>query len=100
MPNILSGTINASAPTNALVGTSSGAIIAENLARQGLVLINIASGTIYLAFQGAVAVLNAGVVLTPNGGSFTMDEYNYSNGTINGIANVANSVISIQEFIR
>ena len=100
MPNIYVGTINAEGPTNALVGTTSGTIIAETIGRVGLTLVNISSGTIYLAFQGLTATLNAGTVLTPNGGSFTMDEYNYSNGTINGISTLANSIVAVQQFIR
>ena len=100
MPNILSGPISASAPTNVLVGVASGAAVAANNNRVGLVLVNISNSTVYLGLQGAVAVLNSGIVLTPNGGSFSMDEYSYNTDAVTAIAHVAGSTLTIQELIR
>lgn len=100
MPNFHVGTINASPPSNVLVGSSSGQIIAENINRQGLVLVNLSSSTVYLGLDANTAVLNAGIVLMPNGGAWVMDEYNYNNRQVTGIAHSANNIVTIQEFIR
>lgn len=100
MPNLLTGTINASAPTNILVGVASAQAVAANNDRQGLVLVNISGSTMYLGLQGATAVLNSGFTILPNGGTWTMEEYSYSNGQINAIAHSAGNILCIQEFVR
>lgn len=94
------GTINASAPTNALIGTGSGKAVAENINRVGLILTNISTSTMYLALMNFTATLNAGIVLTPNGGVWTMDAFNFNNSQINAVAHSANNILSILEFIR
>ena len=100
MPNIHVSTINASAPANVLVGTTSAAAIAENINRVGLVLTNVSSSTMYLGLAGNTAVLVSGITLTPNGGVWSMDEYSYNNEAINAISHTAGSVLAFQEFIR
>ena len=100
MPDNIHGTINASPPSNVLIGATDTVAVAENLGRQGLVLTNISTSTIYLALMGMRSTLHAGIVLTPNGGAWTMDEYNYNNSTVNAIAHSAGNILSIQEFIR
>lgn len=94
------GTINASAPTNALIGATSSTVIIENTDRTGLILTNISDSTMYLSLMNMRATLNAGIVLTPKGGVWTMDRFNFNNSQINAIAHSANNIISIQEFIR
>ena len=100
MPGNIKGTINASPPTNVLVGVTDTVVAAENLGRQGLVLTNISGSTIYLALMGMRSTLHAGIVLNPNGGTWVMDEYNYNNTTINAIAHSAGNILCVQEFIR
>ena len=100
MPNIHVGTINSSGPTNALVGTSSAIAVAAVINRVGLILTNVSSGTVFLGLQNTTATLNAGIVLTPNGGTWSMDEYSFTNDQINAVAYNAGSVMCIQEFIR
>ena len=100
MPNFFTGQINASAPANTLVLNSTDTIIAANNDRVGLVITNLSSSTMYLGLGGREAVLNKGIVLTPNGGVWTMDEYTFNNQKIQGIANTTNSVVAVQEFIR
>jgi hypothetical protein len=100
VPNYHTGTINASAPTQVAVGIASGTVVAQNLDRQGLVLTNLSSGTIYLGLAGNTAVLGSGIVLSANGGVWTMDEYNYNNEAITAIAHAAGSALAVQEFIR
>ncbi|MEK7112179.1 MAG: hypothetical protein AAB875_02525 [Patescibacteria group bacterium] len=99
MPGQIRSTINANPPSNVLVGTTDTVVVAENLSRQGLILTNVSSSTVYLALMGMRSTLHAGIVLLPNGGSWTMDEYNYNNSAINAIAHGAGNILSIQEFI-
>ena len=98
MPNIYVSTNAGSAPQSVAVGTSSGTLIVKNVNRAGLVIINTSSSTMYLAFDGLAATLNAGIVLTPNGGAFSMDDYTFTRGTIKAIAHVALSNAAVQEF--
>lgn len=99
MPNILSGTINASAPTNALVGTTPSVVVTANNDRVGLVLTNLSNGTIYIGI-GNTSTLSAGIVITKDGGNWNMDEYTFSNQGISAVAHQANSILSIQELIK
>lgn len=100
MPNLLTGTINPSAPTNAIAGVSSAQLVASNNNRVGLVLVNVSSSTVYLGLNNATATINAGIVLGPNGGVWVMGEYTYNNGTINAIGHAAGNVVCVQEFVR
>ena len=98
MPNILVSTNTASAPSNVLVGATSGVVLAQNLNRAGLILTNLSTGTVYLAFDGGTAVLVSGVTLGANGGVFSMDDFNFTKGAINGIAHSAGAIVAIQQF--
>ena len=100
MPNFHTGTVNASAPSNVLIGATSGVAVVANANRQGLIIANISSSTMYLGLAGNDAVLNSGIVLIPNGGVWTMDEYNFNNEAIEAIAHSANNILCVQEFIR
>jgi len=100
LPNLFVGTIRAVAPSNTLVLSSSDTIVAADSDMIGLVLTNISSSTMYLGLNGFYAVLNKGIVLSPNGGVWTMDDYNFTNDKISGIANTTNSIIAIQKFTR
>ena len=100
MSNLNVFPINASPPTNVLIGATNTQAVAENTNRQGLILTNISTSTMYLSLMGFTATLNAGIVLTPNGGAWTMDEYNFNNSTINAIAHSAGNILCIQELIR
>ena len=97
--NIFSGTINASSPANALATTSTAEVVAANNNRQGLIITNLSTGTVYLGL-GADAVLKSGIVLLPEGGAWAMSEYEFYNGAINAIAHATGSILSIQEFTR
>ena len=100
MSNLNVFPINASPPTNVLIGTTDTVAVAENLNRQGLILTNVSGSTIYLALMGMRSTLHAGIALTPNGGTWSMDEYNFNNSAINAIAHSAGNILAIQEFIR
>ena len=99
MPGNVKGTINANPPSNALVGTTDSVVVAENLNRQGLILTNISGSTVYLALMNMRSTLHAGITLTPNGGTWVMDEFNFNNSAINAIAHSAGNIVAIQEFI-
>lgn len=88
--------LTAASPTFASVGTSSGTVVASNVSRKGLTLVNTSSNRISLAF-GATAVLDRGITLYA-GGSFYMDEYSFTTAQVNAIASAASSNLAIQEF--
>lgn len=87
----------AKAPTNASVGVASAQVLAANPSRRGLILVNTSVNAISIAFDQA-AVLNSGITLAANGGSFTMTVPSFNQGAINAIAAGAASNLAIQEF--
>lgn len=89
--------LTASAPAAATVGTSSGQAVASNTGRLGLVLVNTSSARISLGF-GQTAVLDSGITLMPNGGTFVMDTMLFSTAAVNAIASAASSNLAIQEY--
>ena len=89
--------LSAASPTSASVGIASAQILAVNLNRKGLSLIN-SSGENTISFGlGVPAVLYKGITLFPNG-VWEMDDLTFSTGAINAIASAAASNLSIQEF--
>lgn len=89
--------LTASAPTAASVGVASAAAVTANTSRKGLVLTNTSSNNISIAY-GAAAVLNSGITLLPNGGTFVMDATTFSTAEIRAIAGGAASNLAVQEF--
>jgi hypothetical protein len=88
--------LTVSAPASGIVGISSATVLAANVNRKGLHLVNTSANTISIAF-GSSAVLNSGITLTPLG-TFWMDEYSFSTAAVNAIASVASSNLAIQEY--
>lgn len=86
------------APTGTVIDLSSVQVASANANRTGFVLINVGSGWVSLGL-GTAAILYAGVTLSPNGGTFEMDEYMFCNSAIYGIASITGTVLTIQEFI-
>ena len=64
-----------------------------------MIVVNLSGANISLAFEGTAAVINKGVTLLPNGGTWSMDEHTYSKGEVQAIAGAVDSALSIQEFI-
>lgn len=89
--------LTASSPTAATVAATSGSAIGANSNRRGLVLINTSPNYISLGF-GAAAVLDSGITLNPNGGTYVMDEFTFTTSAVNAIASSAGSNLAIQEF--
>lgn len=88
--------LTASSPTAVSVGVATTAAVASNATRKGLCLVNTSINTISLGI-GVSAVLNSGITLYP-GGSWCMEEYNFSTAAVNAIASAAASNLSVQEF--
>lgn len=87
-----------SAPAAATVGVASAQAVASNANRKGLILINThATQRISLAF-GATAVLDAGVTLYANGGSYAMGTFDVTTAAVNAIASGASTNLAIQEY--
>jgi len=76
---------------------ASTAVVAENLAREGLELVNASTASIYLELGGA-AVLKQGIFLASGGGSWNgMVGPMVWTGSVNAIATAANSVLTVRE---
>ncbi|MCL6500695.1 MAG: hypothetical protein K6T16_01525 [Candidatus Pacearchaeota archaeon] len=86
------------APTFATVGTSSTQVVPSNPNRKGLVLINTSANQISIAFGANPAVLNSGITLNANGGTYVMDSFTFTTASVNAIASAADSNLAIQEF--
>lgn len=93
-------TVSASAPTQTGVDTSSAELVAENYSRYGLVVTNLSTGTIYLGFGSNVAVVGSGIALLPNGGNWSMDDYNFTKEAVNAISHSDDSLVAVQEFVQ
>lgn len=88
--------LTGSAPTAGSVGVASGALVAANASRKGLVLTNTSANTVSFGLDGNAAVLNSGITLRPQQ-SWTMTEYTFTTGAIAAIASGAASNVAIQE---
>lgn len=98
MPSILETTITASAPVQASVGVASATIVAQNVNRAGLTMVNISDGTIYLAFDGNTALLGQGIAVNGKGSAWNMEGWSFTKGSIQAIGHSASLLIGIQEF--
>lgn len=85
----------ANAPATASVSGTDSTALAANAARKKLVITNIGSVNVYFG-DGQAAVLNSGIVLTPNG-TWVMDNYTFSTAAIHAICS-ATSTLAIQEY--
>ena len=100
MPDLLTGSITAKTPDSASVGIASGTVLPFRYVRAGCTMINLSANNISLGFEGTAAILNKGITLTPNGGTWFMDDYTYTKGEITAIAAGATSILTIQEYIN
>ena len=90
--------LTASGPGSASVGVASAEAVPANGNRKGLVVTNLSDNTISLGF-GAAAVLNAGITLLAQGGSWTMTRETYTTQQVRAIASGAASTLAFQEFV-
>lgn len=89
--------LSPSAPTAVTIAASNTSVLASTAARKGLIVVNTSVNTISLGL-GAAAVLNSGITLNPSGGTWVMDEFNFTTGAVNAIASAGSSNLSVQEF--
>ena len=81
-------------PTSVSVSNSSTQILASAATRKAAIIVNDSDSVIYLGI-GAAAVLNAGIRLNPNGGSFVFDMTMNATQAVNGIASVAGKNVTV-----
>lgn len=86
-----------SAPASVAVDTKSTEILAANTRRLYACIVNDCSDVIYLAI-GSDAVINKGIRINANGGSFEMTKLNLSAQAINGIC-VSQGSVTVQEAV-
>lgn len=89
--------LTANAATTVTCGATTTVLLAANASRKGLVIVNTGVKDIFIGI-GASAVLNQGIYLVANGGTWVMDDYTFTTQAINGITTSSTSNISIQEF--
>lgn len=96
--NVTKVSLTPSAPTFYGATNISGIAVAANVNRKGLIIINTSNTTVSLSFGANPAILNSGITLNANGGTWVMDEYTFTTQAINAITNAATKNLSIQEF--
>jgi hypothetical protein len=95
--NVNKITLTGIAPATANVTATSGTVVSSNLNRKGLIITNLTSTRVFLAFGSNPAVSNRGIMLA-NGGTFVMDAYTFTTEAIQAITTLGSSALSIQEF--
>lgn len=88
--------LQALAPTSTNISTTSAQIAGSTAARKGMVITNMGSNNLSLAF-GTTAVANMGMTLAPYG-TFTMSEYDFTTTAVNAIATGTTTPVGVQEF--
>lgn len=88
--------LTANSPANVSVGVTSASCLASNTSRRGAIFTNVSINKISMGI-GVAAVLNSGITLYP-GGTWTMDEFNFTTAAVNCIASAAASGLGVQEF--
>lgn len=89
--------LNADTPLTVSVGVASGTVLARNLARRGAVFVNTSANRISFGINTA-AILDRGITIYGNGGTWHMDEHTFTLDAINAIASGAASALAVQEF--
>jgi hypothetical protein len=97
MPDMGIVSSSANAPLSVSIGAADAVLLASNLNRKGVVIVNDSANIVYLSF-GATALINKGIRLNANGGSFTMQSMTFTTAEIRAIASGAGSNICVQEF--
>ena len=99
----VSGTVSTKTPLTALTPSSAtitgtpSTVVASNMSRKGLVIINLSMDIIYLGL-GSTASAGSGIALTQKGSVYEMSEYDYTTSSVSAVSSGTSSPISIQEF--
>lgn len=96
MPEPLSWPVEAVRDTAVLVQAASTPVLAANPRRADAVFVNDSNQPIFLA-RGNAAVLNAGIRLNANGGSYEINRNNLFLGAINAIAVGGDKNLTVSE---
>jgi hypothetical protein len=94
----LSGSITTVTHSVATAGVATSAMLAANANRKYALIVNDSDTVIYIKI-GAAAVLNQGIRINANGGSYEMSNAigNLNTGAINGIASAAAKNVIVTE---
>lgn len=84
-------------PASAAIAETATRVVNTNASRRGLILTNLSSGNISLAFAPSVPVLGKGITLQP-GSSWMMTRDCFSTAQIDAVAEDSDSELAIQEF--
>ena len=96
MPEPLAWPVNSVTDTKVAVQDTTTVVLAANPARKDAVIVNDSNQAIYLA-RGNDAVLNEGIRLNANGGSYEINRDNLFLGAINAIATDAGKNLTVSE---
>lgn len=88
--------LTAAAPAAATVGVAAATAVTLAAGTKAAAFTNTSANKISLAFGGGTAVLNSGITLNPNGGSFLMTSDMLVTGAVSAIASAASSNLAIQ----
>lgn len=99
MPNLEVGKIQPKDPDAIVVGTSSAQVVPYRYERMGMTVVNISSNWISLGMNSTGAIMYRGITLAPEGGTWYMDDYTFTNEAVYAIASGADSTLVIQEYI-
>lgn len=80
--------------TSVSVGTTSTAIVSQNIGRREITIVNDGANVVYLGL-GRAAVAGQGIRLNANGGAWTSGQWD---GIVNGIAVTAATNVTVAEF--
>jgi hypothetical protein len=93
--SMLRGLGTANAPSSATVSSADSVVLVANSSRKKMVIMNL--GTVNVNFgDGATAVVNSGITLTPNG-TWVMDRYTFTTAAIHAICSTS-AILAIQEY--
>ncbi len=88
--------LNPLASSNVTCNNTTTSLVSANATRKGLIITNTGSNAVYLGLDES-AVVSKGIYLAA-GGTWVMDAFTFTKGSINGITTASTSNISIQEF--
>jgi hypothetical protein len=90
--------LTASAPVATTAGITSAALVSSNSSRKGLIITNYSNNWVFLSFSANAAVVDGGVPIAPNGGSYSMTKDDFTTGEVRAIATAASSKVAVQEY--
>lgn len=92
----LSGPVSSATNAAVAVGIASTAVLAANANRRFATFVNDSANTIWLC-MAAAAVINTGIRLNANGGSYEINQTNLYTGQVTAIAAGAGSNLCVTE---